>query len=281
MAPKRLWLWVAGVAFILTLGAAGFYGALFLRSMIRHGWAWDHLTALLLLWQTQTGAAFALFTALAGAAVLLDQAQAADRRIEARRERRAKALLAVLPLMLSELSDYAAGCVAICAEVLISHWPGDAPLPLLPTGFVGQLTDLIEAIPPDHARSLTTLVRRVQRQHARAVEFRREVLSLDEPKQNKLIIVAGERVSILDAEHVYGCLIDAIEIHANCGVLFPYARGGVSSPAATISVDNIQRSAFLTVPDSILDQVREEIDRLATTSGDWPDARGGTTYDRT
>jgi hypothetical protein len=56
------------------------YGALFLRSMGRHGWTLDHLTALLFLWQTQTAAAFALLAALVGSAALVHQTLAAQRR---------------------------------------------------------------------------------------------------------------------------------------------------------------------------------------------------------
>jgi hypothetical protein len=52
------------------------YVALFLRSWSRHSWTLEHLTALLVLWQAQTGAAFALVAALIGAAAIWQQTQA-------------------------------------------------------------------------------------------------------------------------------------------------------------------------------------------------------------
>ena len=120
MATKRLWRRVALVALVLTTAVAiGGYVALFLGSMIRHR-SWDHLTELLFLWQAQTGAAFALAAALIGAAVIVDQTQAAERRAEEQRERRAGALWAVSSLMLTELSDYGTSCALIYVKAIKS-----------------------------------------------------------------------------------------------------------------------------------------------------------------
>ena len=87
----------------LVVGAVGavcvvllVYAGLFLRSMVRHGWALDHLTALLLLWQTQTAATFALLAALIGATVILHQTHAAECRENMRRHHERTALAAAL-----------------------------------------------------------------------------------------------------------------------------------------------------------------------------------------
>jgi hypothetical protein len=179
------------VALVLTTAVAiGGYVALFLGSMIRHR-SWDHLTELLFLWQAQTGAAFALATALIGAAVIVDQTQAAERRAEEQRERRAGALWAVSSLMLTELSDYGTSCALIYVKAINPpmvnlsgvppqrpgqwRWPHGESLPPLPVGLVDRLADLIEASAPDHARPLKTLANVVQIQHARARNLQHDI----------------------------------------------------------------------------------------------------------
>jgi hypothetical protein len=67
-------IWLALIAVVITPHAG--YVCLFLRSWSQHGWALEHLTTLLFLWQTQTGAAFALVAALIGAAAIWQQTQA-------------------------------------------------------------------------------------------------------------------------------------------------------------------------------------------------------------
>jgi hypothetical protein len=93
---SALWRWVALAVLVPTMVAAVVYFGLFLRSMARHDWAWDHLTTLLFLWQTQTGAAFALAAALIGSAIILDQTQAARRQEEDRRRLDRKVLATAL-----------------------------------------------------------------------------------------------------------------------------------------------------------------------------------------
>ena len=260
-----------GVAVVLvpTLLTLLVYAVLFARSMARQP-TLSHLTALLLLWQAQTGAAFALAAALIGAIVIVRQTGATERRADERREHRATALRAVLPLMLSELIDYAKCCADIFAEVLDQpptlapppwRWPmlGRAVVPQLPSGFVGQLTDLIEAIPPDYARPLITLVKCVQFQHARALDLQQRILS---PRQGEIVL----RMNVLL------CLIDATEVRARCDKLLPYARGKMQALPAAVSADDVQRPAFFqTMGPSLRDEVAAEIDRYAATKPSWPD----------
>jgi hypothetical protein len=252
------------------------YVGLFLRSMVRL-LTLPHLIALLFLWQAQMGAAFALAAALIGAIAIVRQTEATERRAEERRQRRATALRAVLPLLLSELNDYAASCANIFAQVLESNedapwtWPTGkaAPgsttfatgvpvmIPPLPSGLVGQLIDLIETIPPDHARPLVTLVKRVQIQHSRALALQQRILS---PRQGQMVV----------RSNVLACLIDAIEVHARCARLFPYARGEIMAPPAVVSTDDVQGSALLAVYAPVLDEVAAQIDHYATTQTSWP-----------
>ena len=69
----------------LTLAASGLYIFLFLRSMHRHP-TLEHLIVLLSLWQTQTGAAFAIAAALLGAVAILYQTETTQCLEEARRK---------------------------------------------------------------------------------------------------------------------------------------------------------------------------------------------------
>jgi hypothetical protein len=261
----------------------GYFG-LFVRSVFRQP-TLPHLTALLLLWQGQVGAAFALAAALIGAIAIVRQTRATEQQAEERRERRATALRAVLPLMLSELTDYARRCADLFAEVLthaegrnpsIGHgwgWPMDRqapgatpfhplaprPIPSLPDGFVGRLTDLIETITLNQARPLVSLVKRVQIQRRRALTLQQRILR---PRQGEIVV----------RTNVIASLIDAIEVHARCDRLFPYARGEVTVPPAEVSADDVQQSASQTVTaPPLLNEVAAEIDRYAATQASWPD----------
>jgi hypothetical protein len=270
------------VVLVPTLLVGLVYVWLFVRSMVRQ-LSLPHLTALLLLWQAQTGAAFALAAALIGAIAIVRQTRATERRADERRERRATALRAVLPLMLSELIDYAKRCADIFAEVLAPRhgpssvrvdelqrpipWQWSEELPPLPAGFVGRLIDLIEAIPSDHARPLATLVRRMQHQHSRATDLRQAILSLSWLPHNRVNV----NLAPVYTEDVLARLIDALVVHASCQVLLPYARGEIPAPPAAVSPDDVRRAAFLAARVSLLDEVTAEIDRYAATQASWPD----------
>ena len=207
--------------------------------------------------------AFALAVALIGAIVIVRQTTTTERREEERRKRRAEALQAVLPLMLSELIGYAKRCADIFEAVLETgaggRWPTYQRIPPLPTGFVGQLTDLIETIPTDQARPLVMLVKRVQIHHSRALLL----------QQSMLRPQPGE---IVDRKNLLYRLIDAIEVHAGCERLFSYGRGDMPAAPAVISVDDLKRTAFFQVGRaSLLEEVVAEIDHRAATEAPWPD----------
>jgi hypothetical protein len=119
LARKPAFAAIGVLAAAPTLAAFGVYVWLFVRSMNRHHWALEHLIALLYLWQTQTGAAFALAAAGLGAIVILHQTGSTRRLEEMRRERRAAALRAMLPLDLMELITYAATCARMFARYVV------------------------------------------------------------------------------------------------------------------------------------------------------------------
>lgn len=165
--PGKGWRVLAALLAVPTFAAAGVYVWLFLRSVTTNP-TLEHLIALLFMWQIQTGDAFALAAALIGAAVVLDQTATTRRLEEIRRARRATALRAVLPLMLTEISDYASRCAGINARLLAQpsntaiRENRDLGFPDLPAGVVDRLIDLIEASERDHARPLIILAKRVQ-----------------------------------------------------------------------------------------------------------------------
>ncbi len=230
------------------------YGGLFVRSMFRHP-TLEQLTALLFLWQTQTGAMIALVAAVIGAAVVLHQTGTTRRQAETRLMRRAEALRAVLPLALAELSDYTASCAAIYAGLLAQ--PNSLPIttadlhfPPLPAGLADHLTQLIEVSDPAHAMALITLARRVQIHHSRA-----EDAAMRLGNRNGLIFVRANVVSNL---------IGAAEIYARCNGLFVYARGAAEDPVSETSPGDV-KTALRLMPDCVphFDELAREIDRLA------------------
>lgn len=233
-----------------TLAALGLYGWLFVRSMLRNP-TLEHLIALLFLWQTQTGAAFAVAAAILGATVILHQTATTERLETTRRKRRAAALRAAFPLALMELADYAANCAAIHAGLLAQ--PKTSPIrapnlqfPPLPDGLVRHLTELIEATESDHARPLTVLLRRLQIHHARARDTQRRA--------------ADQDGNILTWHNVVRRVIDAAEIYARSEKLLAYARGDTDTPPAAISADDVRTALLLILPEhSNMAELQQEI----------------------
>ncbi len=238
---------VIGCALFVPLALFALYGGLFLRSMLRNP-SMQQLVALLFLWQTQTGAAFALVAALIGAAVILHQTDAStagafrqtsamQRSETERRERRATALRAVLPLALTELADYAANCAEIemrlLAEMSNSEiiYVAGLMFPPLPIGLVAWMTEMIEVSEPTHGRPLITLVRQVQINHARV-----RALQTEASESGK---------GILFRNNLVGRVIDAAEIYARCGKLITYTRGMAEAPAAEITSDDVKQALFI------------------------------------
>jgi hypothetical protein len=130
-------------------------------------------------------------------------------------------------------------------------------LPPLPSGFVGQLIDLIETIPPDEARPLVTLVRRVQVQHTRSLAGRQRILN-----QPAELVLRADLLCLL---------IDAIEVQTRCNRLIPYARGEKPAPLAVLSEEDVKRYAFKTVSSPLLEEIGEQIDFNTGFDASWLD----------
>lgn len=247
------------------VAALGLYGWLFMRSMQRAGWTLTHLTDLLYLWQTQTGVAFAVAAAILGATAVLYQTAATRRGEEERRARRFVALRAVLPLTLSELTDYAAACAKIHETLLSPTFgiPIVAPgiqCPSLPNGLVDRLAEIIEASDERHTRPLVVLIQHVQIQHARV--------------QRTKVAASGASRSLLFRPNVIAGIVDAAELHARCGNLFIYAREDADSPAAPIHADHVKAALYQVVP-SLADtkEVEDELKGRAMNGDEshpWP-----------
>jgi hypothetical protein len=234
------------VLVLTVLALLGYFG-LFVHSLLQH-WTFQHLTALLWHWQTQTGAAFALVAALVGAWAVMQQTKATERQAEERRNRRAEALRTTLPVVLTELMDYAIRCAELYARTLASAvWPEGERLPPLPSGFVDRLSELIEQANPAFAEALTTLIRVVQIQCTgssvlpNSLRIRPEVM----------------RDEVLRSNVVFG-MINTAEVLAWCVKLTPFARGTEKTPPTRISVGDMKRAAEWVDP-AILDELTEWI----------------------
>jgi hypothetical protein len=140
------------------------YAWLFWLSMDRHGWKHDHLTALLLLWQTQTAAAFALLAAIIGAAALLHQTQEVQRREDARWHRERTTVAATLLAEISSIlrgfeEDKAVEKYREVQQMMERYEAERAPLPPLPKNYnptfsatvYEKCADRIGMLPTDEA----------------------------------------------------------------------------------------------------------------------------------
>lgn len=265
--PRITALACGGLIAIVTIGALAGYTWLFVRSMQRAGWTLTHLIDLLILWQAQTGVAFAIAAAFIGAAAVLYQTAAARQVEDDKRKRRAEALRATLPMPLSELADYATGCAESYAQ-LLGH-PPDLPIiapglqfPSLPVGLSDRFTEMIEASEATHVRPLVLLIRQVQIHHARMQDTRARA--------------EGRHGAILVRQNVITYIVDAAEIYARCDGLFLYARGEPNKAATRIHADDVRRALFLMLSRlSDTDDITEEINRRVAHEEDgrqWPEA---------
>jgi hypothetical protein len=243
----------------------GIYVPLFVRSMVEHP-ELKQFRLLLYLWQTQVGAIFAIIAAGIAATVVLLQISAERRLDETRRLRRASALRAVLPLALTELSDYATNCARTLATLLqqpnsLSANLAGKQFPPLPAGLVGRLMEFIEVSEPNHARPLIVLAKRVQIQHARIRDTQQGM--------------TNQHGSILYQPNLSGRLIDTAEIFARCGALYKYARGNAAAPAAAISPDEVKSALIvMRIELSDMSEIERTIDRYAAhdhDGGPWPE----------
>jgi hypothetical protein len=198
--------------------------------MVRHP-SLHHFFVLSYIWQTLVAAVFAIAAATIGAGAVFYQVNQTTASEENRSRMRARALRAALPLALSELSDYAKKCADIHIFLLSQQTNGiiraaGIQFPSLPSGLVSGFTDLIETSDEAHGRPLIDLIRRIQVQHARALNIQERATGQQ----------AG---SLLLASNLIAAVFDAAEIFARCGALFMYSRGEATEPAQSITFVNV------------------------------------------
>jgi hypothetical protein len=240
------------------------YVILFLLSIYRNPTR-EHFIVLLYVWQTQVGAAFAVAAAMIGAAAIIEQTAANKSQEDLRRSRRAVALRAVLPIILSELVDYTNQCLSIYLGLLAVQIAqasrSGSTFPSLPSTFSDRLIELIEASQQDHAAPLIALLRRAQIQQARAKDVEGRTM--------------GRIGHLLMPGNLEGGLIDTSEIHARCGKLFLYARGESELPASDIFATDVKSSLqVLTITQQNAPNLDSQIDRRQATvppGAPWPE----------
>jgi hypothetical protein len=256
---KRAFWGVSLIVSVPTSILLALYVWLFTCSMWHHP-TWEHFKILLFIWQTQIGAAFAVAAALLGASVIYHQTKTTERIEKVRRDRRALALRSVLPLALTELSDYAENCAQINSRLLALSGPIihlNLNYPEVPSGLVDLLTELIEAIDRDHAKPLSILINKIQVQHAKARGTARR----------------AARNGVVPQRLIDG-VIDAAEIHARCKKLFDYARSDADKPATPITPRNVKEALLLMDTGfSNIGEIEVMIDRKVSLPGTaWPES---------
>lgn len=258
------------VLWALAVGGLSSYGLLFVRSFW-HEPTLDHVIKLLFLWQTQTAGAFALLAALIGALAIYRQTRNARLLDEARRERRAVALRAALPLVLAEVAEHAEKTARDLAEWhgRLDMWQAlmDSASLMTPHRFQQMRPGLLEAIPEymevcnsTHQGDVALLLRVLQIQQSRL----RTLENATEPGS----------MSIVTRPQIEGNIIDAAEVFARCERLIEYAREQGDRPPKRISADDVCRALFLMglpggMSDELSPSVRQKASAVARDGRRW------------
>lgn len=185
-------------------------------------------------WQTLIGGVFALIAAwiaLKGVQAQIRQSKIESDRLRAKdqdvAEREEQAAKAILPLALSELSQYAEDCIRLLSVYVVpaTRTPPQVPdhldAPEIPPGAIEALQNSIRHAKPEHADKMAALIMKLQVQHSR--------LSGD------LVRYRGRQFSQLNGT---SWMIDAADVYASVATLYAYARKEDSlrtrSPAAAL-----------------------------------------------
>jgi hypothetical protein len=153
-----------------------------------------------------------------------------------RRNRQHLAARAMLPAALSSLCSYARDCAIYLRKIRPISLQGPARLeefgtavPAIPTEAIGIIREFIEFAEYKIAEHIADLVAKLQVQQSRLAE----------------ISYFFSPSKLLVQKNVDTFLMDALEIHAMCGELFPYARRQTQEPPRIPNTSDIQRSAFV------------------------------------
>ncbi len=174
-------------------------------------------------WQTLSAGGAALLAAGVTTIVLICQIRQTAHHADDQRQRRARAALAVLPLALSELQQYARSCIRALYELrpyfqhhgsldraqadkCLSAWPS----PRLPEDVLSVLKEYIEFSDKAPVEAASTLIRRLQVQQSRLTEYASRLRLLDHPPLP---------LSTIDL-----AIGDTAELFARVGRLFLFSR---------------------------------------------------------
>jgi hypothetical protein len=173
-------------------------------------------------WQTLIAGGAALLAAGITTIVLICQIRETAHHADDQRQRRARAALAVLPLALSELQQYAGSCIRglyelrpyfqnhgsldrAQADKCLSAWPS----PRLPEDVLSVLKECIEFSDQAPAEAASTLIRRLQVQQSRLTEYASRLRLLNHALPLSTIDLA---------------IGDTAEVFARVGRLFLFSR---------------------------------------------------------
>jgi hypothetical protein len=190
-------------------------------------------------WQTLIAGVLALLAAAGTIVVLRFQIRQTSKLADDRRRRRERAALAVLPLALSELQQYARNWLSglyelrpyfqhsdsldrAQADKCLSAWPS----PRLPENVLSVLKEYIEFTDTAPAESASTLIRKLQVQQSRMREYEARLRLLHPQLPLSTIDLA---------------IGNAAEVFARAGILLTLSRG---YPVHTFDVgrDNVYRA---------------------------------------
>lgn len=180
-------------------------------------------------WETLVTGIFALVAAFGTIFYLRKQIWQTQQLADDRRRRRERAALATLPLVLSELSEYAISCIKglCCArpyykigasiDILdrqekLSNWT----LPHISDNTLLSLKECIEFADDAPACAMISLIRHLQIQRARLEDYISRASGND---PGRLLLLSN----------IESAICDAAEVHGRASALFPFARGGQAS----------------------------------------------------
>lgn len=188
-------------------------------------------------WQTLVAGILALLGAWLTVIAIRRQIGQAEQLENQRNIREGRAARAVLPLALSELTQYSTDCIKIfeycyLANLNTTHQiPEGLSTPRIPDGILEQLQACARFGDDEVASKIWELLAWLQIQHSRLVTLIRRI-----DGHNKKTMVLG--VEVLNST------LDSVELIVKCENLFPYSRGTL--PTNNQSFQNRLESAFFT-----------------------------------
>ena len=175
-------------------------------------------------WQTLVAGLLALLGAWLTVRDLRRQIDQTHRLDDDRRLREERGAKSVLSLALSELADYAIDCI----KLALPYAPAVGAAPPVPAGMQAP------PIPVAILEPMQACAKFADRSVGADIAALLGLLQIQHSRLESLVARAGRRSppEIWTVEAI-GAVMDAAELHARCGDLFPYARGSKPDPNLT------------------------------------------------